>query len=47
MASEMGKGWDGIFNGVNQPSGTYVYQTEGSDYLGNKIFRKGTVVLIR
>lgn len=47
MASEIGKGWDGIFNGVNQPSGTYVYQTEGSDYLGNKIFRKGTVVLIR
>ncbi len=45
--NEVGKGWDGVFNGVNQPSGTYVYQTEGTDYLGNKIFRKGTVVLIR
>ena len=45
--SELNKGWDGNFSGVAQASGTYVYQTQGVDYLGNSIFRKGTVVLIR
>lgn len=44
---EIGKGWDGIFAGTAQPAGTYVYTTQGIDYLGNIIFRKGTVVLIR
>jgi gliding motility-associated-like protein len=44
---ELGKGWDGIFAGTAQPAGTYVYSTQGIDYLGNIIFRKGTVVLIR
>ncbi len=44
---EIGKGWDGNFGGSAQPSGTYVYATQGTDYLGNIIFRKGTVVLIR
>jgi gliding motility-associated-like protein len=45
--TELGKGWDGLFNGLVQPSGTYVYSTEGIDYLGKKVFRKGTTVLIR
>jgi gliding motility-associated-like protein len=45
--TEIGKGWDGNFNGVSQPSGTYVYQALGADYLGNTVYRKGTVVLIR
>jgi gliding motility-associated-like protein len=44
---EIGKGWDGNFSGSAQPAGTYVYMTQGIDYLGNIIFRKGTVVLIR
>ncbi len=44
---EFNKGWDGNLNGTQQQSGTYVYMTEGIDYLGNTIFRKGTVVLIR
>lgn len=44
---EIGKGWDGNFGGSSQPAGTYVYTTQGIDYLGNIIFRKGTVVLIR
>ena len=44
---EIGKGWDGNFGGSAQPPGTYVYMTQGTDYLGNTIFRKGTVVLIR
>ena len=45
--NEPGKGWDGTYNGNGQPSGTYVFSTEGSDYLGKTVFRKGTSVLIR
>ncbi len=45
--AEPNKGWDGYFNGIAQPPGTYVYQTLGTDYQGKIIFRKGTVVLIR
>jgi gliding motility-associated-like protein len=45
--TEIGKGWDGIYNGTKQPSGTYVYSTEGVDFMGKIVFRKGTTVLIR
>jgi len=45
--SEFGKGWDGKSQGVLQPSGTYVYTAEGIDFDGNRLFRKGTTVLIR
>jgi gliding motility-associated-like protein len=45
--NQTGKGWDGNFSGVKQSSNTYVYQAEGIDFLGKKVFRKGTVVLIR
>jgi gliding motility-associated-like protein len=41
------KGWDGNFSGVAQASGTYVYQALGTDAVGNQVFRKGTIVLIR
>lgn len=45
--TEENKAWDGTFGGLPQPSGAYVYQAAGVDYLGKAIFRKGTVVLIR
>jgi gliding motility-associated-like protein len=45
--SQIGTGWDGNFGGSPQPSGTYVYMTQGVDYSGKIVFRKGTVVLIR
>ncbi|MFY8090195.1 MAG: PKD domain-containing protein [Chitinophagaceae bacterium] len=45
--NEIGKGWNGVFNGTKQPSGTYVYQVQGVDFLGNVITKKGTIVLIR
>jgi gliding motility-associated-like protein len=45
--SEVGKGWDGSINSLPQQSGTYVFATQGIDYLDNIVFRKGTVVLIR
>ncbi|MBN8836414.1 MAG: gliding motility-associated C-terminal domain-containing protein [Sphingobacteriia bacterium] len=45
--SEIGRGWDGRLSGVEQPSGTYVFVTQGTDYTGKVITRKGTIVLIR
>jgi gliding motility-associated-like protein len=47
LTTEIGKGWDGIFQGKAQASGAYVFLAEGIDYLGQKIIKKGTVVLIR
>lgn len=47
FTTEMGKGWDGFWNGVAQPSGAYVFVAEGVDYLGKRITRTGTAVLIR
>jgi gliding motility-associated-like protein len=45
--SESGKGWDGTLAGKEQASGTYVYSAEAYDFKGNKVSRKGSVVLIR
>ena len=45
--NELNKGWDGTFKGELQPAGTYVFQAEGIDYLGNRVYKKGTAVLIR
>lgn len=45
--SEIGKGWDGTQYGGKAPSGVYVFITEGIDYLGKRVYRKGTSVLIR
>jgi gliding motility-associated-like protein len=39
--------WDGKLNGVDQNSGTYVFITEGIDYKGRKIYKKGTINLVR
>jgi hypothetical protein len=44
---KMNTGWDGSFNGRAQPAGTYVWALEAVDVHGMKIFRKGTVVLVR
>jgi gliding motility-associated-like protein len=45
--NDIGIGWDGMYAGKEQGTGTYVYMAEAEDYLGNILFRKGTVVLIR
>lgn len=42
-----GVGWDGRFVGQEQGPGTYVWYAEGTNYLGKKIEKKGTVILIR
>lgn len=47
QTSEFEKGWDGNFNGVAQASGTFVFVTQGTDFTGKVVFKKGTCVLIR
>lgn len=45
--SEIGRGWDGTIGGKPQSSGTYVWIVQGRDYLGNTIFKKGVMILVR
>lgn len=40
-------GWDGRFKGILQDAGTYVWYAEGVTYLGKKITKKGSVILIK
>ncbi len=47
QTSTIGAGWDGTIAGKQQQSGTYVFMAQAIDYLGNPVFKKGTVVLIR
>ncbi len=39
--------WDGTYAGKRQGSAAFVWKVEGIDYKGNRIFKKGTLVLIR
>ena len=45
--SEINEGWDGRYKGIAQAPGTYVWQANATDYKNKKIFKKGTVILIR
>ncbi|MBS1914869.1 MAG: gliding motility-associated C-terminal domain-containing protein [Bacteroidetes bacterium] len=45
--SQLGQGWDGYYGGKPQDSDTFVWMVEGTSYLGTKIVKKGTMVLIR
>lgn len=45
--NDYSKGWDGRINGKDQDTGNYVWMAAAIDFRGNKIFRKGTVLLIR
>lgn len=40
-------GWDGKINGKEQSPGAYVWMAAGTDYTGKRIYRKGTLVLLR
>ena len=46
-STKIGEGWDGKFKGEPQDNQTFVWQVQGIDYKGKKIFKKGTVILIR
>ncbi len=41
------KGWDGTYNGKQQPNGVYVWMVGGTDKDNKKVELKGTVNLIR
>lgn len=45
--SSIGNGWNGTFEGKEQPTGTYVFMAKATDFMGNIISKKGTIVLIR
>ncbi|WP_018616788.1 T9SS C-terminal target domain-containing protein [Segetibacter koreensis] len=40
-------GWDGNVNDIRQQTGTFIYEVEMKTSSGKKIFKKGTVMLIR
>jgi gliding motility-associated-like protein len=40
-------GWNGMYKGVLQNNAAYVWQVEGISITGEKIFKKGTVVLAK
>ena len=41
------RGWDGMVNGKPQSAEGFVWMAAGTDYMGNPMLRKGTVVLVR
>jgi len=45
--TQVNNGWDGTFKGAPQSAGTFVWEAEGVTYLGRKIKKKGSVILIR
>ena len=45
--NQIGKGWNGQYNGMLADVGTYVFEVSGIDYNGNPIYHKGTLVLLR
>jgi gliding motility-associated-like protein len=45
--STIGEGWDGRINGKEQVNSSYAWYVQGTDYLGKRIFKKGTSTLIR
>ncbi|MFT3705412.1 MAG: gliding motility-associated C-terminal domain-containing protein [Agriterribacter sp.] len=40
-------GWDGSFRGREQATDTFVWMVSGTDYLGKKVVKKGTMLLMR
>ena len=46
-SSNPNTGWDGREKGGDQQTGNFVWMVSGTDFRGNKIFRKGSVLLIK
>ena len=45
--TDYNKGWDGTFRGAELATGSFVFVAEAVDYRGKKMFKKGTVTLVR
>jgi len=46
-SGDLQEGWDGTYEGEDQPSGVYAYTAVIEDFLGIKYNREGTITLIR
>lgn len=46
-SGDLTEGWNGTYEGEDQPSGVYAYTAVIEDFLGNKYNREGTITLIR
>ncbi|MFM2191300.1 MAG: hypothetical protein RLZZ118_257 [Bacteroidota bacterium] len=46
-STDINKGWNGRYNDVPQPIGTYVYQVDAQDNTGKHFIKTGNVSLIR
>lgn len=46
-SNNISKGWDGTYNGTQQPEGTYIYQVSYKRRNDKAYYAKGTVTLIR
>ena len=44
--SQLDVGWDGTYNGSIAPPGTYIYQLNVNDQLGNQFTQNGKVILL-
>jgi hypothetical protein len=44
---EIGRGWDGRYQGVEQGTGVYVWRLRATDYAGKVYQMHGTITLIR
>ena len=45
--TDAAKGWDGTLNGSPQVTDVYVWMAGGVDYKGQRVDRRGTVMLVR
>jgi gliding motility-associated-like protein len=45
--NDANKGWDGKLSGTEQGNDSFIWMAEGVDDGGNKVVRKGTVVIVR
>jgi gliding motility-associated-like protein len=45
--TDIDKGWNGQFNGENQPMGVYIYTIDATDNKGKSFVKQGNVTLLR
>ncbi len=45
--TDLNAGWNGIYKGISQPTGAYVWMLEATDFVGKQYKLKGTTTLIR
>ena len=46
-SNSLDQGWNGIYNGIEAPQGSYTFSANVVDNLGNDLSTAGTVFLLR